>query len=64
MLALLHRLERAQIAAYLDAIPQLSPGPVRAAVASILANDAQHLAVLRLTQGLPRSRRRSSPGAE
>jgi Ferritin-like domain len=52
VLALLHSLERAQIVAYLAAIPRLSPGPVRAAVASILANDAQHLAVLRLTQGL------------
>ena len=30
---------------------RLSPGPVRAAVASILANDAQHLAILRLAQG-------------
>jgi hypothetical protein len=52
VLALLDSLERAQIVSYLAAIPRLSPGPVRAAVASILANDAQHLAVLRLTQGL------------
>jgi hypothetical protein len=52
VLALLHALERAQIAAYLGAIPVLSPGPVRAAVASILANDAQHIAVIRMAQGL------------
>ena len=52
VLALLHELERAQIAAYLSAIPELVPGPVRAAVASILANDAQHVAILRLAQGL------------
>jgi Ferritin-like domain len=48
---LLHGLEGNQIAAYLDAIPRLSPGPVRAAVASILANDAQHVSILRLELG-------------
>jgi hypothetical protein len=51
VLNLLHELERAQIAAYLAAIPRLSPGSVRAAVASILASDAQHVAILRLAQG-------------
>lgn len=51
VLALLHGLERAQVAAYLAAIPRLSPGVVRAAVASILTSDAQHLAILRLAQG-------------
>jgi hypothetical protein len=50
-LVLLHELESAQIAGYVRAIPELSPGPVRAAVATILANDAQHLAILRLEQG-------------
>jgi len=53
MLALLHSLESVQIANYLTVIPSLSPGPVRAAVASILANDAQHVAILRLAQGEP-----------
>jgi hypothetical protein len=52
VLALLHELERAQIAHYLATIPRLSPGPVRAAVATILASDAQHIAILRLTRGL------------
>lgn len=52
VLALLHRLERAQIAAYLNAIPRLSPGSLRAAAASILANDAQHIAIIRLAQGM------------
>ncbi len=52
VLALLHGLERAQIAMYLDAIPRLSPGPVGAAVATILASDAQHIAILRMAQGL------------
>jgi hypothetical protein len=52
VIALLHALERAQISRYLATIPKLSPGPVRAAVATILTSDAQHLAILRLTQGL------------
>jgi hypothetical protein len=51
VLTLLHALERAQISEYLAAIPRLSPGPVRAATASILASDAQHIAILRLAQG-------------
>jgi len=53
VLALLHSLERLQIASYLKWIPRLSPGPVRAAVSSILACDAQHVAVLRAAQGQP-----------
>jgi Ferritin-like domain len=51
VLALLHELERQQIAGYVAAIPKLSPGPVRSAVASILASDAQHIAMIRLEQG-------------
>lgn len=53
ILSLLHSLERMQIAGYLKWIPRLSPGPVRAAVSSILACDAQHVAVLRAAQGEP-----------
>ncbi len=53
VLALLHRLEREQISAYLQIIPSLSPGSVRAAVSTVLANDAQHLAVVRGSLGLP-----------
>lgn len=52
VLALLHELERAQVAAYLSALPRLKPGPVRAAVSSILTNDAQHIAVIRGALGL------------
>ena len=52
VIELLHQLETTQIARYLAAIPKLSPGPLRAAVASILSSDAQHIAILRLTQGL------------
>jgi hypothetical protein len=51
VLALLKRLEQAQLAAYLEAIPRLSEGRVRAAVSAIFANDAQHLAMLRWQSG-------------
>jgi hypothetical protein len=51
VLALLHELERTQIAGYVKAIPKLSPGPVRAAVATILCNDAQHITIIRTIQG-------------
>ncbi len=53
VLDLLHGLERAQIVAYLDAIPRLEPGPVRAAAATIVASDAQHIALLRRARGQP-----------
>jgi Ferritin-like domain len=53
VLQLLRRLEGAQIDAYLYAIPKLSPGAVRAAASSILANDAQHIAIIRAGLGLP-----------
>ena len=51
VLALLHSLEALQIKTYLQSIPRLSPGPVRAAAASILTVDSQHIAMLRLAQG-------------
>ncbi|MGZ6717089.1 MAG: ferritin-like domain-containing protein [Solirubrobacteraceae bacterium] len=51
VLALLHSLEGLQISSYLEWIPRLSPGPVRAAVASILTVDAQHLSMVRVLQG-------------
>lgn len=47
ILALLRRLEGDQIAAYIDVLPSLSPGAVRATLASILANEAQHISILR-----------------
>jgi hypothetical protein len=52
VLQLLHTLESGMITVYLDVIPRLAPGIVRASVASILANEAQHLAVVRSGQGL------------
>ena len=48
LLRLLHGLEADMVSRYLAAIPQLAPGSVRAAIASILASDAQHVVVLRL----------------
>ncbi len=52
VLAVLQSLEALQIANYLDSIPRLSPAPIRAAVASILTTDSQHIAILRLSRGL------------
>ncbi len=52
VLELIHRAEQATIRAYLDAIPELTPGAPRAAAASILANEAQHVSVLRRNLGL------------
>jgi hypothetical protein len=46
-LALLEQAERVQLRAYLQMIPALSGGRVRATLATMCANDAQHLAVLR-----------------
>ena len=47
VLALLHEVENAQLTAYLGAITRLEPGFVKSSVAAILANDAQHIAVVR-----------------
>jgi ferritin-like protein len=51
VLALLHRVENAQISAYLAALPRLEPSSVKRSVAAILANDAQHVAVVRAALG-------------
>ncbi len=52
VLGMLHELERRQIAFYLHAIPRMSTPQLRQALASIMANDAQHITVLRAEQGL------------
>lgn len=52
VLDLIHRAEQATVRAYLDAIPKLTPGAARAAAASILGNEAQHVSVLRRNLGL------------
>ena len=51
VLELLRRIENEQITGYVGALPRLVPGPVRAAIASILANDAQHLSFVRAAVG-------------
>jgi hypothetical protein len=47
VLELLHSVENAQLTAYLSALGRLEPGSVKSSIASILANDAQHVAVVR-----------------
>ena len=39
-------LEYTAIAAYIDALPKLSPGDLRATAAAIVSNEAEHVAVL------------------
>lgn len=51
VLKLLHELERSQISAYLQAIPRVSLASTRAALAAVMANDAQHISVLRSQLG-------------
>lgn len=53
VLQLLHRVERAQLVAYLQAIPAAAPGGARAALAAILSSDAQHVALVREALGQP-----------
>jgi hypothetical protein len=51
VLQLLHDVERAQIGDYLQAIPEVTPGTIRAALGAILGSDAQHIALLRSALG-------------
>jgi hypothetical protein len=55
---MLRATEASLVSAYLDAIPQLVPGWLRAVAAGILANEGQHISVLRAVQG-----RQPVPGA-
>jgi Ferritin-like domain len=52
-LRLLAGLEQLQLSFYLRALPRFEQGSTRAAVASIFANDAQHLSLLRLVADQP-----------
>lgn len=52
VLALLHRLETEATRAYLHAVAKLSNGQLRAVASAILANEAQHVSILRRAQGL------------
>ena len=53
VLKLATTIEDMAIAAYLDAIPRLSSGDLRATAASIVTNEAEHLSVLLGAQGRP-----------
>lgn len=48
LLELLENTENALIAGYLELLPKVYPGQVRSVLSSIVANDAQHVAVLHL----------------
>lgn len=52
-LALVSRLEDRLIALYVDSLPKLSDRPTRAAAASMVANEAQHVSLLSAARGLP-----------
>jgi bacterioferritin (cytochrome b1) len=52
VLRLLHALERAEVDAYLAAVPVITHPTARGVLGAILANDAQHLVVLRSELGL------------
>ena len=52
LLSLLHHVEQVTLRAYLEAIPVLTPGAVKATAASIFANDAQHASLIRGRLGL------------
>jgi hypothetical protein len=52
VLSMLHRLEAGAIGAYQRAIPELSHGKLRAIAASIMANEGQHLTLVRAALGL------------
>lgn len=51
VLALLDMVERSSITAYVDAVPKVSSRAARAKLASILANEAQHIALVRQALG-------------
>jgi hypothetical protein len=53
VIELLHEVERAEIAGYVDAIGQLSSGRLRARAAAILADHAQQITILRARLGAP-----------
>jgi hypothetical protein len=52
VLELFHQVEQLTISAYLAAIPRLSAGVIRAKAASILANEGQHVSIVRRNLGL------------
>jgi rubrerythrin len=55
VLRLTDQMENTVIAAYLDALPKLSNGELRAQAASIVTSEAEHLAVLHGAMGRPQA---------
>jgi hypothetical protein len=53
LVALLHKVEQDQVAGYLEAVTQVPAGHLRAGLGSVLANDAQHVALIRGALGEP-----------
>lgn len=53
VLDVLRGVESAAVNGYLVAIPRLAPGWLRSVAAGILANEAQHISMLRMLQGQP-----------
>lgn len=51
VVALLEQVEQAQVDYYLEMVGQLSAGPMRATIGSIVSDDAQHLSILLAVQG-------------
>jgi len=54
-LALVDTIEHELVGAYLDALPRLSSADLRAQVASIVANEGEHIAVLLGAMGRPQA---------
>jgi len=48
---MLNAMEESLVDVYIDAIPKLLPGWLRATAATILANEGQHISVLQAVQG-------------
>jgi rubrerythrin len=55
VLSFASQLENRAIAAYVDALPKLSNGDLRARAASIVTSEAEHLSVLLGAQGRPQA---------
>jgi hypothetical protein len=64
VLLMLRRVEAESIRAYLRALPRLSVGGVRGVAAAIMANEGQHISVLRTGLGLEAVPAALASGAE
>jgi hypothetical protein len=64
VLALLLKAQQRELSGYVQAIPKLSAGPLRSTVASILANDAEHVVALRSVLGMATVQSAFATGSE